>query len=128
MLDQIRVLVVDDDDDARELTAYFLESSSLEVRTAASAADALSALDDYSPHVILSDIGMPVEDGYALIRRIRALPAEEKKRIPAVAVTAFTRNEDSERALAEGFDVHMAKPVDLPQLLKIITRLTQRRD
>jgi CheY-like chemotaxis protein len=120
------VLVVDDDDDARELTAYFLEANALEVRTAASAADALSTLDSYSPQVILSDIGMPVEDGYALIRRIRALPAEEKKSIPAVAVTAFNRNEDRARALAEGFDMHVPKPVDLARLLRVISQLTQR--
>jgi len=121
------VLVVDDDDDARELTAYFLEPNALEVRTAASAADAISTLDNYSPHVILSDIGMPVEDGYALIRRIRALPAQEKKSIPAVAVTAFNRNEDRAQALAEGFDVHVPKPVDLGRLLGVISELTQRR-
>ena len=122
----IRVLVVEDDLDARELVAHFLERNAIEVRTAASAAEALAELESYSPHVILSDIGMPLEDGYSLIRRIRALPAEDKKNIPAIAVTAFVRTEDKTRAFVEGFDMHVSKPVDLAKLLSVVARFAQR--
>jgi CheY-like chemotaxis protein len=122
----IRVLVVEDDLDARELVAHFLERNAIEVRTAASAAEALAVLESYSPHVILSDIGMPLEDGYSLIRRIRALPAADKKNIPAIAVTAFVRTEDKTRAFAEGFDMHLSKPVDLPKLLGVVAKFARR--
>jgi CheY-like chemotaxis protein len=122
----LRVLLVDDDPDARELTALFLEQNGIEVQTADSAADALALLNVHSPQVILSDIGMPFEDGYSLIRRVRALPAPEKKNIPAIAITAFTRIEDKTRAFAEGFDMHVAKPVDLAQLLRVVTKLAQK--
>jgi CheY-like chemotaxis protein len=122
----LRVLLVDDDPDARELTALFLEQNGIEVQTAGSAADALALLKVQSPQVILSDIGMPFEDGYSLIRRVRALPAPEKKNIPAIAITAFARIEDKTRAFAEGFDMHVAKPVDLAQLLRMVTKLAQK--
>lgn len=124
--DTLRVLLVDDDPDARELTALFLEQNGIEVQTAGSAADALALLKVQSPQVILSDIGMPFEDGYSLIRRVRALPAPEKKNIPAIAITAFARTEDKTRAFAEGFDMHVAKPVDLAQLLRMVTKLAQK--
>lgn len=123
-LDGIRVLVVDDEPDARELVTFVLERSGLEVRGAASVAEALGELRTYTPDVILSDIGMPHEDGYFLIRSVRALAAEDKKNIPAIALTAFAGNEDRTRALVAGFNKHMAKPVEPTALLNAIADLT----
>jgi signal transduction histidine kinase/CheY-like chemotaxis protein len=120
VLQGIRVLVVDDDSDARELVAYVLETCGMEVRTAGSASAALIELSRYTPHVILSDIGMPEVDGYALIRSIRTHPDEAKRSIPAIALTAFARNEDRTRALVEGFNRHMAKPVEPSALVAAI--------
>jgi CheY-like chemotaxis protein len=119
----IRVLVVDDDEDARDLVAYALTADGMELRGAASAAEALRVLETYAPHVIVSDIGMPVEDGYSLIRRIRTLPSKDKSSVPAIALTAFARNEDRTRALVEGFNLHMAKPVEPSALSKAIVEL-----
>jgi signal transduction histidine kinase/ActR/RegA family two-component response regulator len=122
-LQGVRVLVVDDDADARELLAYMFEASGMEVRAAGSAAAALEALAGFTPHVIVSDIGMPFEDGYSLIRSIRTLPDEDKKGIPAIALTAFAGNEDRTKALVEGFNRHIAKPVEPSALLRAIFEL-----
>ena len=92
-------------------------------RYLASVAEALKELQTYTPHVIVSDIGMPDEDGYFLIRRIRTLAAEDKKNIPAIALTAFARNEDRTRALVEGFNLHIAKPVEPRALLNAVVDL-----
>jgi signal transduction histidine kinase/ActR/RegA family two-component response regulator len=119
----IRVLVVDDEPDARELVAYVLEASGMDVHVAGSAVEALKDLESFTPHVILSDVGMPDEDGYAFIRRVRTLDAEDKKSIPAIALTAFARNEDRTRALVAGFNVHMAKPVEPTALLSAVVAL-----
>jgi CheY-like chemotaxis protein len=115
--------VVDDEADARELITYVLETSGAEIRAAASAAEAIAELGRYAPHVLISDIGMPEEDGYALIRSVRTLPAESKRTIPAIALTAFARNEDRTRALVEGFNVHMAKPVEPRALVQAVLDL-----
>jgi CheY-like chemotaxis protein len=122
-LEGIRVLVVDDEPDARELVAYVLETCGVEVRVAASAAAALTELQSYRPHVVISDIGMPNEDGYSLIRSIRTLVSEETKNIPAIALTAFARNEDRTRALVEGFNLHLVKPVEPAALVKAVIDL-----
>ena len=122
-LEGLRVLVVDDEPDARELVGYVLEACGMEVRMAGSAAAAMTELETFTPHVIISDIGMPDEDGYFLIRNIRTLPHEEKKNIPAIALTAFARNEDRKRALVEGFNVHMAKPVEPTALVRAVVDL-----
>ena len=119
----VRVLVVDDERDARELIAFVLENSAAEVRMAASAEDAIHELDSFTPHVIISDIGMPGEDGYSLIRKIRTLAADDKKNVPAVALTAFARNEDRTRALVEGFNVHLTKPIEPKQLVRVVLDL-----
>ncbi len=118
-----RVLVVDDEPDARELVAYVFEEAGMDVRTAGSAAEALAALETFTPHVIVSDVGMPVDDGYSLIRSIRTLPGDEKKSIPAIALTAFASNEDRTRALVEGFNLHMAKPVEPTALVRAVVDL-----
>jgi signal transduction histidine kinase/ActR/RegA family two-component response regulator len=118
----LRVLVVDDDPDARELVATVLETGGVEVATAGSAAEALAALETFMPQVVVSDIGMPGEDGYSLIRSIRSLPSKLNS-LPAIALTAFARNEDRTRALLAGFNVHMAKPVEPSALVRAVAIL-----
>jgi signal transduction histidine kinase/ActR/RegA family two-component response regulator len=120
-LEALRALVVDDEPDARELVAYVLETCGMEVRVAGSAAEAMAVLGTFTPHVVISDIGMPDEDGYLLIRSIRTLADEDKKNIPAIALTAFARNEDRTRALVAGFNMHMAKPVEPTALVRAVS-------
>jgi signal transduction histidine kinase/ActR/RegA family two-component response regulator len=119
----LRVLVVDDEPDARDLVAYVLEMCGIEVRSAGSAFEAMTELSSYTPHVIISDIGMPEEDGYSFIRRLRILPDVTKKDIPAIALTAFARNEDRTQALLAGFNLHMAKPVEPKALVRAVVEL-----
>ncbi len=118
----LRVLAVDDDRDTLDVVAELLSLRGAEVVPAASAAEALKALERFDPDVLVSDIGMPERDGYDLIRDIRSLgrgPAE----LPAVAVTAFASPEDRRRALAAGFQVHLPKPVDPGELTAVVARL-----
>jgi CheY-like chemotaxis protein len=121
----IRVLVVDDEPDARETLQQILEHCNAEARTAGSAAEALRALEDWRPDVLLSDIGMPGEDGYELIQRVRSLPSERGGRTPAAALTAFARGEDRRRALRAGFQLHVAKPVDMRELATVVASLAR---
>jgi PAS domain S-box-containing protein len=121
----IRVLVVDDEPDARETLQQILEHCNAEVRTVGSAAEAMKLLESWRPDVLLSDIGMPGEDGYDLIRRVRELPAERGGRTPAAALTAFARGEDRRRALRAGFQMHVAKPVDLQELATVVASLAR---
>ena len=125
-LDGVRVLVVDDEPDARRLMKRFLEIRGASVLTAANAQEALETLADEVPDVVLSDIGMPVQDGYDFIRHVRRLAPEEGGDVPAAAVTAFTRADDRRRALLSGFDLHLPKPVDPMQLLTAVARLAGR--
>ncbi|HSD44665.1 MAG TPA: response regulator [Burkholderiales bacterium] len=118
-----RVLAVDDDFDVRDMLAALLESAGAEVRTAGSGAEALVALRSWRPTVIVCDIGMPGQNGYELIEAIRALPGGE--RIPAAALTAYGRREDSARALAAGFQVHIPKPADADELIAALTHLAR---
>jgi CheY-like chemotaxis protein len=123
-LSNIHVLVVDDDEDSRELIAFILEGAGATVKQAESVPNAIHAVasDDFG--VLVSDIGMPVEDGYDLIRRLRAGGASEQSRgVPAVAVTAFSAPEDRNRALSAGFQEHLAKPVDIIALVDVVARL-----
>jgi signal transduction histidine kinase/ActR/RegA family two-component response regulator len=124
-LNGIRVLVVDDEPDARELLAVVLETCGMETRVAASAVEALKELESYTPNVIISDIGMPETDGYSLIRSVRTLAADDKKDIPAIALTAFARSEDRSRALVGGFNLHMAKPVEPTALVTAVANLAR---
>jgi signal transduction histidine kinase/ActR/RegA family two-component response regulator len=119
----ISVLVVDDEEDARDLLRIVLESCDVQVHDAANAHDALAKIQQERVDIVVSDIGMPEEDGYSLIRKIRALPNKERASIPAIALTAFARNEDRTRALLEGFNVHMAKPVEPAELLLALSDL-----
>ncbi len=122
----IRVLVVEDDADARELLTSVLERCGAHVTAAASAADGLGALEEAWPHVLLSDISMPGEDGYEFIRKVRALERGGRRAIPAIALTANARVEDRARALAAGYTRHMAKPVDPTELAHLIARINAR--
>jgi CheY-like chemotaxis protein len=125
--DRICVLVVDDDPDVRELIEQVFERLGIEVIAAPSVDDALSTLEWYTPDVVISDIGMPDRDGYSLIRSIRAHPADAKRDIPAIALTAFATPKDRARALSSGFSLHMAKPVELPALARAVTELAAER-
>lgn len=118
----VSVLIIDDEDDARELLRIILESCSMEVHDAASAHEALTMLEATHVDAIVSDIGLPEQDGYSFIRAVRALPGV-KASIPAIALTAFARNEDRTRALLEGFNVHMTKPVEPAELLVALADL-----
>ena len=122
----LRVLAVDDEAEARDLLTAMLERCGAHVRVAASAWAALEALESWRPDVLVSDIGMPDEDGYALIRKVRALPAERGGRIPAVALTAYARTEDRVRALSSGYQVHVAKPVEPAELAAVVASLAGR--
>jgi signal transduction histidine kinase/ActR/RegA family two-component response regulator len=121
-LDALTVLIVEDDEDARELFAMVLSSHGAAVQRAASSAEALRCLAESVPNVLVSDIGLPGQDGYELISRIRAggLSAEE---LPAIALSAFTTQEDKRRALAAGFQVHVGKPVDPTALVALVAQV-----
>jgi CheY-like chemotaxis protein len=106
----VRVLVVDDEEDTRELVVMTLEQHGAEVLTAASAFEALPVLERERPHVLLSDLEMPGEDGYEFIRKVRALGPLRGGRTPAAALTAYVRPEDRERVFKAGFQIHLAKP------------------
>lgn len=97
------------------------------VRTAASAAEALAQLDARIPHVVVSDVDMPGENGYALVRRVRQRPREAGGTVPVVALTAFTGLRERIRVLEAGFDMHIAKPVDPVELTAVLARLVSRR-
>ena len=107
----VRIVVVDDDDDARELMADVLADAGATVAKARSAGDAFAAVQAQPPDLVVSDIGMPGEDGYSLLRRIRALPAGSGGNVPAIALTAYARPEDVRAAMDAGFQVHLAKPI-----------------
>ena len=116
----VRVLVVDDEEDARELIRRVLEDCQAEVWTAASAAEAVSILETRRPDVLVSDIGMPVMDGYEFLRQVRLMKPENGGKIPAIALTAFARSEDRTRALMSGYQVHVAKPVEPGELVATV--------
>jgi PAS domain S-box-containing protein len=121
----VRVLVVDDDDDSRDLVVSILQKCQAIPLSASSAEQALSLILSERPDVIVSDIGMPGMDGYDLMRAIRALPDERAQRVPAVAVTAYARSEDRRRALAEGFQLHLAKPIEPAAFASAVARLSR---
>jgi PAS domain S-box-containing protein len=131
-LEGVWVLVIDDEADARELVATLLEHLGARVSSVASVAEAMSVLTSREsrrrPDILISDIGMPGEDGYALIRRVRELPADGGGNIPAIALTAYGRSSDRIRAIGSGFQVHMAKPVEPAELAAVIARLARRTD
>jgi signal transduction histidine kinase/DNA-binding response OmpR family regulator len=121
----VRVLVVDDEPDARSLVSETLSEQGAKVAEADSARRALGLFDEFRPDLVVSDIGMPEMDGYALIRELRARPGELPARVPAIALTAYARSEDVESVLSAGFDLHLAKPVDLKMLLSAVADLAR---
>ena len=122
----VRVLVVDDDADMRELAVFILMQSGAEVTIAASAAQALTLLNQSVPDLLLCDIGMPDMDGYALMRQIRKLSPEQGGTLPAIALTAYAGGINQQRALAAGFQMHISKPVEPEALVKAIASLIAR--
>ena len=125
-LSGIKVLVVDDEADARDLIKRVLSECSAEVLTAATAGDALLILEKDRPHVLVSDIGMPDVDGFELLRRVRALGRARGGSLPAIALTAFARSEDRTRALRAGFLVHVSKPVEPSELVATVAVVAGR--
>ena len=124
-LADLRVLVVDDEPDARELIAAVLKGRGAEVVAVESGADALAELERQSFHAMVSDIGMPDMDGYALIKKIRRLPAERGGRLPAVALTAYAAGEDRIRAMTAGYQTHISKPVEPAELATAVASLAE---
>jgi CheY-like chemotaxis protein/AraC-like DNA-binding protein len=125
-LEGLHVLVVEDDQDTREVISVLLETSGATVTAMESSAKALTALEQLHTHILLIDIGLPDEDGYALIRKARALLSERGENIPAVALTAYSSQEDRKRALSAGFEIHMPKPPGPTELIDVVARLTGR--
>ena len=123
----LRVLAIDDEQDANDLMRAVLTVSGVEVTIARSAAEVIELLPKLRPDVLISDIGMPEVDGYDLIQRVRKLTPDEGSRVPAVAVTAFARSQDRARAFLAGFDVYVAKPLDPAELTALLVNLTGRR-
>lgn len=121
-----RVLIVDDDPDARELLGRILEEGGAYVHRSEDAASAMEALTRHKPEVVVSDIGMPGMDGFELLRRIRQLPREAGGATPAIALTAFARPEDRRRALQVGYDGHLTKPIEPASILHELARLLER--
>ncbi len=124
-LDGLRVLVVDDEADTLELLSTVFEQCGAKVTAVASVSEAIAALDQAQIDVLVSDIGMPGEDGYSLIQKVRALSPAQGGKIPAVALTAYARAEDCRRAMAAGFQLHVAKPVNPDELVASVARLTR---
>jgi PAS domain S-box-containing protein len=125
-LDGMRVLVVDDEPDTRELLKAGLGQCGAEVTVTASASEALAAIELATPALIISDIGMPDVDGYELMRQIRSLPTDKGGKIPAIALTAYARTEDRLQALRAGYQMHVTKPVELAELVAVASSLVQR--
>jgi CheY-like chemotaxis protein len=125
-LSGIKVLVVDDEADARDLIKRVLEECGAEVLTSGSAIEALQIVEEDRPHVLVSDIGMPGVDGYELLRRVRALGEAKGGKVHAIALTAFARSEDRTRALRAGFNYHVSKPVEPSELIAIIASASDR--
>jgi signal transduction histidine kinase len=125
-LDGVRLLVVEDDEDTRDLLVTILRQQGAEVRAVDCAADAVLAVEFEAPAVVVSDIGLPIEDGYQLARKLRRHEAHHQGRMRLLAVTAFAANQDRDRALRAGFDAFVAKPVDPAELVQAVARLAPR--
>jgi PAS domain S-box-containing protein len=121
----LRVMIVDDEIEARELLTAILSTQGAEVKACQSTAEALTVIEEWKPAILVSDISMPEEDGYSLIKRVRMLDSEQRD-VPAIALTAYARSEDRMRALAAGFQMHVPKPVEAMELLMVITSLAKR--
>ncbi|MEG5046093.1 PAS domain S-box protein [Microcoleus sp. B4-C1] len=125
-LSGMRIVVVDDEPDMRELISFLLEDAGAEVLTLAVPQEVLTALTNFQPDVLLSDIGMPGMDGYMLLRQVRALPPERGGLIPAIALTAYAGEVNQQQALQAGFHRHLAKPIEPDELIKTIVALLSK--
>ena len=125
-LSGVKVLVVDDEPDARALIGRVLAECHAEVFAAASSDEALAELSRFRPHVLVSDIGMPQIDGYQFMREVRKRPPEQGGNTPAVALTAFARSEDRTKAMMAGYTVHVAKPIEPQELMATVANLAGR--
>jgi PAS domain S-box-containing protein len=121
----VRVIAVDDNPDGLALLTLLLGEYGAEVVGLESAAEVLTTLDGFNPHVLVSDIGMPEMDGYALIQQIRALPPEQGGQVPAIALTAYVREEDAQKAIDSGFQLHLAKPIEPDTIARAVARLAK---
>jgi CheY-like chemotaxis protein len=126
VLKGLRVLVVDDQEDARNLLKEVLEKAEASVTCCPDASQALTVLADATWSVLLSDLGMPGHDGFALIQRVRQRGSTEGGDVPAIAITAYARMEDRNIALRAGFDAHLAKPIDPVELVELVAALARR--
>jgi CheY-like chemotaxis protein len=127
-LEGVNVMIVDDESDTREMLRLLMRQLGAEVRACASSDEAISVLNEWNPDVIVSDIEMPDEDGYELIRKVRRLEANNGSRnVPAVALTAYGRVEDRVRALSAGYQIHIAKPAEPNELALVIAGLASKR-
>lgn len=125
-LEGLRVLLVDDEPEARQIISTVITRTGAEVRACESAGEALATLVEWKPDVLMSDIAMPGEDGYSLIRKVRSLSREQGGETPAAAFTAYARDEDRQRALSAGYQMHIAKPISSTQLVSMIAQLAGR--
>ena len=126
LLKDLRVLVVEDEEDTRDLVVMALRQSGAEVSACASVPEALAELDRLPPDVLVSDIGIPEEDGYSLIQKVRSRDPGSGGRVPAAALTAYARAEDRRRTLAAGYQKHLAKPLDPAELVTAVAQLAGR--
>ena len=122
----LRLLVVDDEPDSRELLTLMFEQDGAEMIEAASASEALEALERLKPDILISDIKLPDEDGYSLIHKVRNLNAEQGGQIPAIALTGYAGEENCARALSAGFNRHVSKPFGLDELAEVVATLAGR--
>jgi CheY-like chemotaxis protein len=122
-LADLRILLVDDEADSRDLLTLVLSSSGARVTSAISAAEVFDRIKKEKFDVLISDIGMPEEDGFSLIRKIRELPNEQSGSVPAIALTAYARAEDRVQAMRAGFQIHIAKPVEPAELIAVVENL-----
>ena len=124
-LDDVRILVVDDESDSRRVLVRLLTRAHAQVREADSVAEALHVLSEWTADILVSDIAMPGEDGYSLVRHLRASPSAQLRALPAIALTAFVRPEDQAHAYEAGFQRHLPKPFEPATLLEAVTALVR---
>lgn len=126
-LSGIRILVVDDDTDSRDFITFVLEQEGAEITAASSATEALNALSQCHPDLLVTDIGMPEIDGYMLMQQVRSWSLERGGQIPAIALTAYAGEYDQQQALSAGFQVHMSKPAEPDRLIAIAIQLAGKQ-
>ncbi|MBK8200773.1 MAG: response regulator [Bdellovibrionales bacterium] len=126
-LDGLRILLADDDQSALEAIGIYLRSFGAEVMAVESACEAIKSMPSFKPNVLVSDIAMPGEDGYSLIRKVRNLKLAQGGDVPALALTAYATADDTKRILAAGFQAHMAKPVEANSLGRVILDISGQK-